>query len=172
MTGEEIEAMIVNKFVTEKPCLSITYYKADKSDLVKIDPPIDGQELFELLGNGSLYIYIPQPQLPAPPDSCSISMPVPSDSCSISTPVPSDSCSISMPVPSDSSSPISMAAPSDDCFIEADVCNICVTPTIAATSGRERVSYFRTWYTEHCLSRCLGSYVTTAGNYWHCKSTQ
>ena len=116
MTGEEIEAMIVNKFVTEKPCLSITYYKADKSDLVSIDPPIDGQELFEILGNGSLYIYIPQPQLPAPPDSCSISMPVPSDSCSISTPVPSDSCSISMPVPSDSSSPISMAAPSDDCL--------------------------------------------------------
>ena len=105
MTGEEIEAMIVNKFVTEKPCLSITYYKADKSDLVSIDPPIDGEELFEILGNGSLYIYIPQPQLPAPPDSCSIS-----------TPVPSDSFSISMPVPSDSSSPISMAAPSDDCL--------------------------------------------------------
>ena len=58
MTGEDIEAMIMEKFVTEAKPLSITYYKTDKSDLVKIDPPQNAEELFESIGHGSLYIFI------------------------------------------------------------------------------------------------------------------
>ena len=36
---------------------------------MNIDPPIDGQDLFELVEHGSRNIYISLPQLLAPPDS-------------------------------------------------------------------------------------------------------
>ena len=69
--------------------MSITYYKTDKSDLVKIDPPQHAEELFESIRTWKpIYIYI----------DCSTSMAAPSDDCSTSIPVPSDDCLTSMPV--------------------------------------------------------------------------
>ena len=60
MNQEDIEEMIMKKFsefVTSTKPSSIMYYKADRSDLVNIEF-VNAEDLFDLVGHGSLYIYI------------------------------------------------------------------------------------------------------------------